>query len=327
MGSALVVVSPVRDEATHIEVVARAMAAQTRPPDLWIVVDDDSSDETPQMLHAFQREIPFMRVVSRGPEARAARSGKDRLARGECMRAFKWGLSQVRIERFGYIAKIDGDIELPPHYFEHLLERFERDPSLGIACGDIVEPARHRWKRLAIPSHHVHGALKLYRRECLQAIPELVEGLGWDTIDETYARMRGFTTRSFRDLVVRHHRPAGSRDGALRGHARHARCAYLAHYPLAWVMLRSIKVARRRPTVLSGLAFFYGYVREATRGTPRVADEEFRAFVRRELRGRMLRGLRPRPSRRARSSHSLGATEASADVGFPKPPLTPRKGS
>jgi glycosyltransferase involved in cell wall biosynthesis len=41
------------------------MAAQTRPPDLWIVVDDGSSDSTPQILEAAQRRIPWLRVVRR----------------------------------------------------------------------------------------------------------------------------------------------------------------------------------------------------------------------------------------------------------------------
>jgi hypothetical protein len=143
-------------------------------------------------------------------------------------------------------------------------------------------------RRIAIPSYHVHGALKCYSRACFAAIDGVCERLGWDTIDETYARMRGFHTRSFSDLVSVHHRPLASADGALRGHARHGECAYIVHYDPLWVALRSLKVARRAPLGLSGAAFLYGYVRGAARRVEQVPDAEYRRFTRRELRRRML---------------------------------------
>jgi glycosyltransferase involved in cell wall biosynthesis len=286
----LLIVSPVRDEAAHIEIVVRAMAAQTRPPDLWIVVDDGSTDTTLERLRALERDVPFMRVLTK-PDAPRELPTKDRLVTGSCMRAFNWGLTQGPAERFDYVGKLDGDIELPPSYFERLLARFESDPRMGIGCGDLVEPAGSGWRRVPIPGHHVHGALKLYRRECLAAIGPIPDALGWDTTDETYARMMGFTTRSFRDIVARHHRPIGGKDGLLRGRARHGECAYINHFTPSWVTLRSVKLARSRPVLLSGVAFLYGYGRAAVRRTPRVADDQYRAFVRRELRHRMLGGF------------------------------------
>ena len=113
--------------------------------------------------------------------------------------------------------------------------------------------------------HHVPGTLKCYSLECFQAIGGIQERLGWDTIDETYARMRGYRTQAFQDLVAHHHRPWGSADGTLRGRARHGRCAYIVQFPLPWVTLRAFKVARTRPRGLSGVAFLYGYLRAAAR--------------------------------------------------------------
>jgi hypothetical protein len=265
------------------------MAAQTRPPDEWVVVDDDSDDGTGELLTALAAEIPFMRVVSPDPGPRPA--GVDRLALAAAPRAFNAGLARGRGD-FTHVAKLDGDVELPPDYYETLLARFAADRRLGIACGDLIEPLDGEWVRLAIPPHHVHGALKLYSRECLEAIGGVQERLGWDTIDETYARMRSFRTRSYPDLVARHHRPVATASGALRGRARHGRCAWIAHFGLGWVALRAVKVGlRMRPRGISGLAFLYGYLEAAVRRVPRVEDAEFRRFVRAELRGRMRAAL------------------------------------
>jgi hypothetical protein len=221
----------------------------------------------------------------------------DRLAKAAAPQAFNAGLSLVHLGDFDYVAKLDGDVELPPDYFETIIGRMREDPFLGIACGDLVEPDGDGWTRLTIPSHHVHGALKLYSRDCFEEIGGIRECLGWDTIDETYARMRGYTTRSFPDVVAKHHRPSGAAQGRLRGRARHGACAWIAHYGLGWVTLRSLKVGlQRKPRAISGFAFLYGYLRAAFTRVPRVDDAEFRRYVRGELRGRVLSKLKVRPA-------------------------------
>jgi biofilm PGA synthesis N-glycosyltransferase PgaC len=269
------------------------MAAQTRPPDCWIVVDDGSVDGTLQKLRTLERDISFLQVLARARPV-GEQPVKDRLATGSCMQAFNWALAQAPAGPFAYIGKLDGDIELPPDYFERLVGRLERDPGLGIAGGSLLERRGSEWKLITVPSHNVPGSVKLYRRECLADIGPLSGSLGWDTTDEAYARMRGYRTRSFRDIVVRHHRAGATRDGVLRGRARYGACAYINHFSIPWVTLRSLKVAIQRPIVLSGLAFLFGYCRAAVRSTPRVPDDEFRAFVRHELHERIRGSVRSR---------------------------------
>lgn len=283
----VLIVSPVRNEARHIARVARAVAAQQLAPARWIAIDDSSTDETLESLRELEREIDFLSVL-RAPHGEGE-GARDRLARAIEVRNFNLALREVDLSDFSHVMKLDGDIELPPDYLRILLARFAADPELGLAGGVLVEPrADGSMHRIVIPDYHVHGALKCYSRACYEAIGGVRECLGWDTIDETYARMKGFRTRNFTDLVSVHHRPIASADGALRGHARHGECAYISHYDPLWVTLRSAKVARRAPAGLSGAAFLFGYVRAAARRVERVPDPEYRRFTRRELRRRML---------------------------------------
>jgi poly-beta-1,6-N-acetyl-D-glucosamine synthase len=303
MTQRLLLISPVRNEEAHLERTAEAVARQTRPPDLWVVVDDGSTDRTPEILARLAERIDFLRVVD-GSKRTRRDPVPDRLALAAEVRAFNQGLESVPWRSFTHIAKLDGDTELPPHYFERILGEFERDPRLGLAGGLYADPdpsgEGEGWKTMRMPTeHHVPGTLKCYSLACFTDIGGMQERLGWDTIDETYARMRGYRTRAYGDLIALHHRPYASADGTLRGRARHGECAYVAHFTLPWVALRSLKVARTPPWGLSGVAFLYGYLRSAVRRVPRVEDPEFRRFVRRELRGRMLGALRrrDRPSR------------------------------
>lgn len=281
----LLLITPARDEAIHLERTIRAVAAQTRRPDLWLIVDDGSTDSTPAILDRATNELPFVRVLQ-APQNAAA--NPDRLAVAAEARAFNWALGSVDLDDYTHVSKLDADIELPAEYFERLLDQFEREPMLGIAGGGLLERDRSGWGLTKVPDYHVRGALKLYTRECFETIGGIEERLGWDTIDETRARMHGYATRSIAGLTARHHRPVGTRSGALRGRARHGQCAYILRYSLPWVLARSLKVATQRPFALSGIAFVYGYLRAAWRREPRVEDESFKTFVRRELRARVM---------------------------------------
>ena len=288
-GSRVLIISPVRNEAEHIRTVARSLERQTRPPDLWLVVDDGSTDATPDLLHELAARIGFMRVLSTPPGFTVDRG--DRHTAAAAPRAFNWALRSVDWRDFTHIGKLDGDIELPEDYFERLLEDFERDPRLGIGGGILVEQVGSEWRTMRTAAHHVRGALKLYRRECFESIGGVRELLGWDGIDQTYARMRGYETRPSEDLVARHHRACGSADGLLRGRLRGGATHYVLRFSFPWVVVKSLKVAPMRPAGISGAAFLYGYLRASVLRAPRINDPEYVRFVRRDERRRLRRAV------------------------------------
>lgn len=291
MQAKILIVSPVRNERAHIDRVVRAVAAQELLPQRWLVIDDGSTDGTGRRLRELASGLPFM-SVSDTPADPVLDAARDRLAMAAEIRNFNAALRSVDLRSYTHVMKLDGDIELPPHYLRSMVERFSANPRLGLAGGVLVEPTRGgAMRRIAIPRHHVHGALKLFSVDCLTAIGGIPERLAWDTIDETYARMRGFDTLSFPELVSVHHRPLASANGKLRGRARHGECAYIVHYPATWVALRSLKVAAKSPAGASGGAFLFGYLRAAIRGTEQVPDAQFRRFTRDELRTRMTHSL------------------------------------
>lgn len=286
----LLIISPLRNEAAHVDTLAQSMSSQTRPPDLWLVVDDGSTDGTLDRLHELSARVPFMTVLQT-PKGHTSDRG-DRHAVAAAPRAFNWALGTVDWRDFTHIGKLDGDIELPRDYFERLLREFDADPELGIGGGVLVEPVGATWELIRTPRHHVRGALKLYARDCFLAIGGIQERLGWDGIDQIYAQMRGYRTIAFDHLVARHHRVCGSADGALRGWIRFGEAYHVLGFSVLWVFLKAVTCSAEHPRIVSGLAVGYGYLSASWRSVPRVDDPEYRRFVRRDERRRVFSALK-----------------------------------
>ena len=218
---------------------------------------------------------------------------ESRLEHAAEARAFNWGLSQVELERFTHIAKLDGDIELAAGYFARLLEEFALDAAPRHRRGDLrgAGPARMAAGSHA-PAPRAWG-LKVYSRRLLRSHRRdpRAPGLGHDRRD--LRAHAGLRHASVPELVARHRRAWGSVGGRLRGCARYGVCAYAARYPPPWVALRSLKVAVLPPAGLSGIAFLYGYAKAAVNRAPRMEDDSFRRFVRAELHGRIRRKFSP----------------------------------
>ena len=284
----LIVVVPFFNEERHLPSLLDSIAGQSRRPDRLLLVDDGSTDGSPGIAAAFARDHDYAELLRR--PVRPAE--KDPLSAAHELRAFQWALGRLDAP-WETVAKLDADLRLVPCHLAEVERRLREDPRLGITGAYLStlapdgRPVRHRGGR-----EHVDGAGKFYRRACYEQIAPLPAFLGWDTIDEVRARMRGWRTASFElpggDSL--HLRRMGSRQGILRGFRRAgvAAHAYGAH-PLHVALSTAVRV-RERPFVLCGASYALGWVLAAARRAPR-AEREARAFVRREQTIRLRRML------------------------------------
>jgi poly-beta-1,6-N-acetyl-D-glucosamine synthase len=292
-GARVLLLTTAYNDARFCDALFDGVLAQTRPPDHWVIVDDGSTDGTFEALRRRAADADWITLLRRERNDEAI---PDRLAVAAVPRSLNWALAGTDWRGYTHIGKLDADVQLSAGFLERLLEDFDEDPALGMTGGLLTERHGGRWRDVTQPQTHAPPPARLYSRACFTASGGFRERLGWDTIDEVYARMRGYSTRVNADVRVRHLRVQGVADGRLRGRARHGTCAWIAHYPASFVLLRSLKVAVRfTPWGLAGLAFLWGYFGAALRRVPRVDDGEFRRYVRRELRARVAAAL---PGRR-----------------------------
>ncbi len=269
---AYAVVTPARNEAENLPRLAQALASQTVRPVDWILVDNDSTDETAPVARKLAVDYGPTRVIATPGERIATRGGP-------VARAFMAGLEALDGAP-DVIVKLDADVSFAPDYFERLLAEFEADAELGIASGTCYELEGGEWRPRHVTGGRVRGASRAYRRECLKDVLPLEDRPGWDGIDELRAAARGWRTTSFTHLRFLHHRAVGERDASRRAQLfRTGRATYYTGYRPSYLVLRSLYNARREPIAVAMIA---GYVTAAMRREPRCDDEGVRAFIRSE---------------------------------------------
>ena len=270
-----IIISPVRNEASFLPGTIESIAGQRIRPRLWIVVNDGSNDDTGRIAESASSQHPWIRVIHRTDRGfRQAGSG--------VIDAFYDGYKTISDTAWDFLVKLDGDVTLKPDYFEACLQRFQTNPKLGIGGGTVcgLFDGELRPEADYDPKFHVRGATKIYKRDCWEAIGGLIHAPGWDTLDEVKANMLGWETRTFPEIRLHHHRPAGGAYGGWNNWVKNGLANYKVGYHPLFMVAKILHRLFQRPyfTMSAGLfvGFFSGYLRRIPQIEDRAAIRYFR---------------------------------------------------
>jgi glycosyltransferase involved in cell wall biosynthesis len=284
-------ITPCRDEAQYARRTLDSVTAQSVPPALWVIVDDGSRDDTPGILAEYADRFPYIRTIRRPDRG-------DRRVGGGVIDAFYTGYDTIDPNQFDYVCKLDLDLDMPPRYFEILMQRMESNPRLGTCSGKAYFPSggaqalppRFPLTDLTtfisetIGDDHSLGMAKFYRTSCFAQIGGFIRQIAWDGIDSHRCRQLGWIAASWDDPDLRfvHLRPMGSSHKNLwTGRVRHGFGHYFMGTSPVWMIASSAFRMTRPPVILGGIAMLWGYFRSMVRGDPRYEGADFRRFLRR----------------------------------------------
>ena len=195
----LSVVAPVYNEADNLPPLLQQIAAAlANLPGAWEVVltNDDSDDDSPQVLRRLMGQYPQLRVLSM-PKRSGQTAALD---------------AALRAARGRFIATLDADLQNDPADIPRLLEmvasgecdmvngwrKDRRDP-----FGRRVSTKVGNWVRNRLTRENIHDSgcgVKVFRRECIERV-KLFNGM--HRYFATLVKMEGYRVRE----VPVHHRP------------------------------------------------------------------------------------------------------------------------
>jgi poly-beta-1,6-N-acetyl-D-glucosamine synthase len=283
MNTPYVVVTPVRDEEEFLPRTIESMVHQTILPRQWIIVDDGSRDRTLAIIAAAVSRYSWIRAASRTDR------GFRQWGAG-IIEAFYAGFNACTDHDWTFLCKLDGDLSFSPDYFESCFRKFEQDSRLGIGGGVLYHRENGRMVLEETPAFHVRGGVKIYRRACWDALGGLWIGPGSDTVDEVKANMLGWTSRSFEDIPLTHHRFTGASWGRWNSLIKDGKIDYVTGYHPLFVTAKVFRRTLRRPYGLGALAHLYGYLSACRTRLTRVDDAQLIAYLRQQQLARLFGG-------------------------------------
>lgn len=271
-----VLISPCRNEADFMRQTLDTVTVQSIRPAKWIIVDDGSTDETPQILAEYAKQHEWIEIVTRADRGRRA------VGPG-VIEAFYSGYEKIDPDQYDYLCKLDLDLRLPPRYFEGLIERMESNPLIATCSGKAYIEKNGTLVNERHGDETSIGASKFYRMSHFRKLGGFVREVMWDGIDCHRCRMNGLIACSWDDPELRfvHLRPMGSSQKSIfTGRMRHGYGQYFMGTGLVFMLASAAYRIPEKPYVLGGLAILWGWLRSALQRKPRYDDPEFRKFLR-----------------------------------------------
>ena len=107
------IIIPAYNEEKYIALTLQSILSQTVLPKKIVVVNDNSTDKTAEIVSTFIKENPFFSIINSTSEA-------IHLPGSKVIQAFHKGFDSLD-NNYDFIVKLDADLILPNNYFETII--------------------------------------------------------------------------------------------------------------------------------------------------------------------------------------------------------------
>lgn len=275
-----ILITPAKNEEKHLPKVAEAVIGQTVPPLLWVIVDDGSTDDTPQVIKNLESRFDWIRSIQLPPHPRDITFHYSYV----CKNGFDYAIELCKANniQYNFIGLLDADTVLETPYFERIITEFNKNGQLGIASGHITDMPDGEvcWTDIknTEPDRPLpRGSGRLWRKECFFETGGYPVEPSPDSISNVKANLRGWEIRQFGHIRAIQLRDTSGAQGLWNGYRINGSVAYyLNKHPLL-VLLGSFSYFTQKPYYI-GFAYLHGYLLECCKRSPKIQDSEIRDY-------------------------------------------------
>ena len=266
------IVIPAYNEEAFISLTLQSLAEQTILPGKVVVVNDNSTDNTRNIVLEFAKEHPWITLVDKSSE-------NIHMPGSKVIQAFHKGYETLD-DHYDIIVKLDADLIIPNHYFETMLSLFAKDPKVGMAGGFAYIEKDGEWiLENLTDKDHIRGAFKAYRKSCFEQIGNLKPAMGWDTVDELLCRFYGWKIVTDATLKIKHLKPTGANYNKAARY-KQGEAFYALGYGFMITAIASLKLALLKKKPLLFIDYIRGFQKAKSAKKPLLVSKEQAKFIR-----------------------------------------------
>lgn len=266
------IVIPTYNEEKFVSLTLQSLVEQTVLPTKIVVVNDNSTDKTQEIVTSFVAKYPFISLVNKTSDA-------IHLPGSKVIQAFQTGFETLD-DNYDIIVKIDSDLIFPSNYFETIIKHFKSDERIGMAGGFCyVEKNGEFILENLTDKDHIRGALKAYRKETFKQIGGLKPAMGWDTVDELLCKFYNWKVVTDESLHVKHLKPTGANYNKTARY-KQGEAFYTLGYGFLITAIASAKLAMMKKKPLLFLDYIKGFWKAKSDKKPLLVTKEQAQFIR-----------------------------------------------
>lgn len=266
------IVIPAHNEETFMALTLQSLADQTVLPTKAVIVNDNSTDKTADIVLAFAEKHPWISLVN-------ATSDAIHLPGSKVIQAFQKGLATLD-DQYDIMVKADADLIFPPNYFETIIQHFQSDDRIGMVGGFAYIEKNGEWLLENLTDKdHIRGAFKAYRKATFEQIGGLKPAMGWDTVDELLCKFYHWKVITDESLKVKHLKPTGANYNKTARY-KQGEAFYTLGYGFFITAIASLKLAMRKGKPLLFADYIKGFWKAKSVKKPLLVTEEQARFIR-----------------------------------------------
>ena len=266
------IVIPCYNEEKFIALTLKSLAEQTVLPKKIVIVNDNSTDKTEEIINDFAKKHSWITVVN-------TTSNAIHLPGSKVIQAFHKGFEILDTD-YDIIVKLDADLILPHNYFETIISHFKSDDTIGMAGGFAYIEKNGNWiLENLTDKDHIRGAFKAYRKECFLQIGNLKPAMGWDTVDELLCKFYDWKVITDENLKVKHLKPTGANYDK-NARYKQGEAFYTLGYGFIITAIASVKLALMKKKPLLFFDYIRGFWKAKMAKTPLLVTNEQAKFIR-----------------------------------------------
>jgi glycosyltransferase involved in cell wall biosynthesis len=266
------IVIPAHNEEKFIALTLQSIVSQTVLPSKVVVVNDNSTDKTSEIVTIFSQKHAFISFVNKSSEA-------IHLPGSKVIQAFQNGFETLD-DNFDIIVKLDGDLILPNNYFETIINHFKSDTKIGMVGGFAYIEKNGTWiLENLTDKDHIRGAFKAYRKETFKQIGGLQPAMGWDTVDELLCKFYHWKVVTDVTLKVKHLKPTGANYNKTARY-KQGEAFYTLGYGFWITTIASAKLALMKKKPFLFIDYLHGFWKAKAAKKPLLVTDEQATFIR-----------------------------------------------
>lgn len=266
---------PVKNEEKILCDVIESVINQTIKPALWLIIDDGSTDNSPNLIKDFVSKYSWIKSIHLPPHKR------DIIF--HISYVYKYGFDfiikycKVNKIKYSFIASIDADTILEPEYFEKIMHEFETNRKLGIASGGLYHEIDGKLELSTKVENFPSGTGRVWLKKCFFDTGGFSLEPSADSISNVKATLRGWDIQRFNEIHMVEKRLTSSAEGLWNGYKYNGHMAYYLNKNPILVLLNIFQCTLRKPYYI-GIAFLSGYLTACVKREERIEDREIRDY-------------------------------------------------